>query len=251
LPAAADYSVLRRSVGYAIREMGRAGGLLARQIGGVRTLRDFPGSGRDPLQPVDAAAQRQALDLIARHFMAADSVSLPPTLQRRLAPDYSERTDAAFAGQTNLSTDYSLVTVLLEMQRALLGQLLSDGVAQRLIDSEGKALDAAQSFRLSELYDRLARELWSELDARSGDIVSPRRELQREHATRLATVLLRPAGQGRADMRSLLRQQAQALVVRIDAAQRRAGLSAEAKAHLADVSDQLQQALQARMTRPV
>ena len=38
-----------------LRDVGRAVGVLARQIGGVRTLRDFPGSGRDPLQPVPAA----------------------------------------------------------------------------------------------------------------------------------------------------------------------------------------------------
>ena len=39
-----DYSVLRRSVGFALRDAARASGILARQIGGVRTLRDFPGS---------------------------------------------------------------------------------------------------------------------------------------------------------------------------------------------------------------
>ena len=124
-------------------------------------------------------------------------------------------------------------------------------MAQRILDSEGKALQPGQAFALSELYDRLGRDLWSELDAKTGDIPAARRELQREHAARVAGSLLRPAGQGRADARSLLRQQAQGLVTRIDSTQRRPGLSAEARAHLADVADQLRQALQARMTRPV
>ena len=244
-----DYSVLRRSVNYAIREMGRAGGVMARQIGGVRTLRDFPGSGRDPLVPVDAALQRAALDALSRHYMSADAVVLSPALQRRLAPDYAERTDALFAGESGLATDFSLASMLLEMQRALLAQLMSDGVAQRILDGEGKS-EPGQAFRLSELYERLGRDLWSELDARAGDIAAPRRELQREHASRLAAVLVRPSGQGRADMRSLLRQQAQALVTRIDAAQRRAGLGAEARAHLADVAEVLRQGLSARVNRP-
>jgi hypothetical protein len=244
-----DWSVLRRSVNYAIREMARAGGVMARQIGGVRTLRDFPGSGRDPLVPVDAAQQRAALDALSRHYMSADAVVLPPALQRRLAPDYQERTDALFAGETNLATDFSLASMLLEMQRALLVQLMSDGVAQRILDGEGKS-EPGQAFRLSELYDRLGRDLWSELEAKGGDIAAPRRELQREHASRLAAVLLRPSGQGRADMRSLLRQQAQSLVARIDAAQRRPGLSPEARAHLADVAEVLRQGLTARMNRP-
>jgi hypothetical protein len=250
LTPAKDYNVLRRSVGYAIREMGRAGGLLARQIGGVRTLRDFPGSGRDPLQPVDAAQQRAALDLIARHFLAADSVVLPAALQRRLAPDFLERTDAVFAGESAAATDYSLSETLLGMQKALLAQLMGDGVAGRILDSEGKFDDPGKAFHLSELYDRLTRDVWSELDARTGDISASRRALQREHTSRLVASLVRPAAQGRADARSLLRQQAQTLVQRLDGAQRRQGLSAEARAHLADGADQLRQALQARMMRP-
>lgn len=249
LKANADYNVLRRSVSYAVRELGRAGGLLARQIGGVRTLRDFPGSGRDPLQPLAAVQQRRALDELARHYFAADAVVLPPALQRRLAPDYFERTDAAFAGEANLVTDYSPSGAVLGMQRALLAQLMSDGVAERILDSEGK-LEAGQAFRLSELYERLARDIWGELDAKAGDISTPRRELQRDHTAKLTAVLLRPSGQGRADARALLRVQAQGLLTRIDAAQRRAGLSAEARAHLADTGEQLRQALQARVARP-
>jgi hypothetical protein len=59
-----DYAVLRRSHRLcAARRGGRAAGVLLRQIGGVRTLRDFPNSGRDPLQPLPAADQRAALDL--------------------------------------------------------------------------------------------------------------------------------------------------------------------------------------------
>ena len=62
-------------------------GILARQIGGVRTLRDFPGSGRDPLMPVPArrrSARRSTCWPAA--CSRADSFVLSPTLQRRLAP---------------------------------------------------------------------------------------------------------------------------------------------------------------------
>ena len=251
LKAGADYSVLRRSVAYALREMARAGGLLARQIGGVRTLRDFPGSGRDPLQPVEAASQRAALEQLSRHFMSADAVVVPAALQRRLATDFLERTDQIFANETAAVTDYAPATQLLEMQRTLLAQLMSDGVAQRLLDSESRVAAPAQAFHLGELYERLGRDLWSELDAKAGDIPAPRRELQREHATRIAASLTRPAAQGRADARALLRAQAQGLLARLDAAQRRPGLSTEARAHVAEVAEQLRQALQARITRPV
>jgi Met-zincin len=249
----ADYSVLRRSINYAVRDAGRSAGILARQIGGVRTLRDHPGSGRDPLSPVPAAQQRQALDVLARGVLSADAFVLTPALQRKLAPDFSDRTAAVFEGGDPGSTDYSIIGLVLGMQRALLAQLMSDGVASRLLDSEGKIDRTANgapgdTFRLSELYGRLSREIWSELSDK-GDIPAPRRELQREHANRLASQVLRPGVASRADSRSLLRTEAQALLARIERAAKRPGLSDAARAHLADSADTLSQALAAKLQR--
>jgi Met-zincin/Domain of unknown function (DUF5117) len=251
LKADADYSVLRRAIGYAVRDAGRAAGILARQIGGVRTLRDFPGSGRDPLLPVAAAQQRQALDVLARGVLAADAFVLSPSLQRKLAPDYTDRAAAVFDAGDPGATDYSIAAVVLGMQRALLAQLMSDGLATRLLDSEGK-VDArsgsGSAFHLSELYTRLTKEVWSEL-GKSGDISTSRRELQREHVNRLSTMLLRPTAASRADARSLLRVEAQGLLARVNGAVKRPGLSAEARAHLSDSADSLTQALQAKLQR--
>ncbi|HSV70257.1 MAG TPA: zinc-dependent metalloprotease [Methylibium sp.] len=243
-----EYAVLRRSVAYALNDLGRASNVLARQIGGVRTLRDAPGSGRDPLQPLPAAVQRAALDVLASGLLAADGILLSPRLQRRLAPDYAERLDALVAGDGPVVTDYSLAGALLDLQRGVLGQLMSDAVATRLLDSEGKASSPAEHLPLAELYDRLFRDIWSEL--RSGqDIAAPRRELQREHVNRLAAVLVRPSPGTRADARSLLRSQSQALLVRIEATLKRASLSAAARAHLQDSAETLRQALEAKLLR--
>jgi hypothetical protein len=255
LKADADYAVLRRSINYAVRDAGRAAGILARQIGGIRTLRDHPGSGRDPLLPVPAAVQRQALEVLASGVLAADSFKLSPALQRKLAPDYNERVEALFGegGDAAVATDYSIVGVVLGMQRALLAQLMSDGVAARLLDSEGKVDRVTggkdgDSFRLSELYARLTREIWSELGT-GADIAAPRRDLQREHVNRLAAALLQPTAASRADARSLLRAEARALLTRIQTASRKAGLSAEARAHLSDSADSLGLALEAKLQR--
>ncbi|MDP1649296.1 MAG: zinc-dependent metalloprotease [Rubrivivax sp.] len=238
-----DYAVLRRSLAYAIADVTRAVGTLVRQIGGVRTLRDFPGSGRDPLQPVDAGVQRQALDLIAGAVLAADGLELSPALQRRLAPDFLERVELS------LPTDYAVPQRLLELQRAVLGYLMSDTIAARILDSVGKFDHPAEAFPLAELYARLSDEVWSELD-RGQAILQPRRELQREHVNRLAAALLRPSPQARADARGLLRAQARALLPRIEAAQRRrAGADAQTLAHLADAADTLRMALAAPLLR--
>ena len=242
-----DYSVLRRSIAYALRDVGRSAGVLARQIGGVRTVRDHPGGSRDPLVPVDAAAQRAALDALARGVFAADSFALAPALQRRLAPDYLERLDALSSGEGPVQTDYSVTGALAEMQRALLAQLMSDGVAQRILDSAGKVDRPADAFRLSELHERLTREIWSDLGG--GESTSVRRELQREHVNRLSNALLRPTSASRADTRSLVRAQAVGLLARLQAASRTGKGSAEQRAHLDDCIESLRQGLEAKATR--
>jgi len=249
LPPEQDYGVLRRSLNFAINDVARSVGVLARQIGGVRTLRDHPGSGRDPLQPVPAATQREALDVLAHGLLAADSFVVPPALQRRLAPDFQERGEALqFGTAASVSTEFSPSQRVLAMQRALLTQLMGDTVAVRILDNQGAGAVRGESFQLSELYMRLDRDIWSELRA-GGDIPAPRRELQREHLNRLAALLLRPATGNRADARGLVRSEASDLLARIKAAEGRSSLSADARAHLKDCDETLTQALSARLLR--
>lgn len=245
-----DYSVLRRSVSYALRDVQRAAAALGRQIGGVRTLRDFPGSGRDPLTPVPAAQQRAALDLLTGSLLSADSFRISPALARKLAPDFQERTDAVFEGlpDASVQTDFSLDDMVLSLQRGLLAQLMSDTVITRMIDSEAK-FQPGEAFRVSELYNRLDKAVWSELRAPRGDIAPLRRELQRQHVTYLSALLVHPGVLSRSDARSLLRVEAASLVKRLQAASRRPGLSDEARAHLVDSAETLTQALDAKMLR--
>jgi len=138
---------------------------------------------------------------------------------------------------------------LLDLQRAVLAQLMSDAVAARILDSEGKADRPEAAFQLAELYARLSRDVWSELAA-GGNIGAARRELQREHVNRMANTLLRPHPQARADARGLLRVEAQALAVRLNRAAKRAqALDAQTRAHLQDSADTLNQALSAKLQR--
>jgi hypothetical protein len=235
-----DYAVLRRSLNYALGDAARAVGVLVRQIGGVRTLRDYPGSGRDPLQPVPASLQRSALDVIANAVLATDGLKLSAPLQRRLAPDYLER------AEMGVPTDYSLPGRLFELQRAVLGYLMSEWIAYRVLDSVGKFDHPAEAFQLRELYERLTQDVWSELKA--GTAITPaRRELQREHLNRLAFMALRPAS--RVDARAVLRDQARTLIPRLEAAARRADIDADTRAHLGDSAETLKRALAAPFPR--
>ncbi len=238
-----DYAVLRRSIGYAISDVTRAVGVLVRQIGGLRTLRDFPGSGRDPLTPVAAKVQRDALDLIARAVLSPDGLSLSPALQRRLAPDYLDR------AEFGAGTDFSAPQRLLDLQRAVLGYLMSDTIAARILDGAGKFDRATDAFQLGDLYQRLSDDVWGDLGPRAA-IAPGRRELQRDHVNRLAAALLRPLG-ARVETRGLVRIQARALLTRLDGAQQSAGGHADpqTRAHLADSADTLRQAFAATLQR--
>ena len=247
-----DYAVLRRSVGYALRDAVRASGILLRQLGGVATLRDFPGSGRDPMQPVPAGQQRAALEKLVDGVLAANSFHISPALQRRLAPDFLERGDVS-AGGAPVSTDYPVESVMLDFQRQLLFALMSDGLAQRLEDSAPKLDHPAEALAPSEVYARITRALWSDADnfgaGGKGDIPVRRRELQRDHVNRLAVVLLRTPGGVRVDLRATLRAEAAGLLPRIEAARRRPGLSEASRLHLADCAETLRVALNAPMQR--
>ena len=244
-----DYNLLKRSVSYAIRDVARAANVLSRQIGGVRTVRDAPGTGRDPLAPVPVADQREALDVITNSLLSADSLRVSPTLQRKLATDFSERWEAIRGGEGSTQTDYSPSEQVLGLQRALLAVLMSDTVATRLLESSEKApVGSGRALRMPELYGRLSQAVWSELEG-SGDIVPLRREVQRDHVNRISAMLIRPGASSRADTRSVVRAQAKVLLERIRTASRRGGLSEEARAHLADSADTLEQAMSAKLQR--
>jgi hypothetical protein len=253
LLAQQDYPVLRRSLSYALNDATRAAGVLARQISGVRYWRDAPGSGRDPVQPVSAAVQREALEHIVRNFFATDSFAVTPNLQRRLAPDFQERADALARGGL-AATEFSLTQRVLGLQRTLLNHLMGDAVAARLLDTKALPVMAvatrrSDAFTLPELYNRLERDIWSELNAGSADISPARRELQRDHLSRLSERLLRPGGSPRADVRSVVYGQARSLLARISTVSSRVGLGVDTRAHLQECADTLTQALNARVLK--
>jgi hypothetical protein len=128
----------------------------------------------------------------------------------------------------------------------VLNYLMSEWVAHRVLDSVGKFDHPAEAFQLRELYDRLGQEVWSELA--SGSAITPaRRELQRDYLNRLAFMALRPAS--RVDARGIVREQARTLLPRLEAAERRKGLDAETRAHLADSAETLRRAMAAPLPR--
>src|SRR5512140_1269392 len=183
-----------------------------------------------------------ALKLLTDNIFSANSFRFPPEFMQRMGIDYLMSTGPA-------NPDFSLTNRVLALQAGALGQLMDPSVAARLLDSEPKAGNPQQILRLSDLYDTLHKAIWSELKTGS-DINLLRRNLQREHANRIASALLRPAASMPADARALLREEARSLRSEVLAAQSGRALSKEARAHLAETYSMLDEAIRAPVMRP-
>jgi hypothetical protein len=243
-----SYSILRRNFTRGLNEAGQGAVYASRYIGGLTTLRDHVGSGRAPLTPVDPGKQKAALDLIAGEIFSADSFNFSPSFLRKMTVSVFDMDDAEELGRPVPPLDFPVDQQLLAMQRKVLDALMSPMVAQRLLNNAAKTDDPKHALKVSDLYATLHAAIWSEL--RTGrDITLFRRNLQREHALRIANGLLRPAASRPADARATMRADAVALRNELEAALKRRGWSTEAKAHIAEAAAMLDEALKAPLVR--
>jgi len=218
-----------------------AANVASKYVGGVVYVRDYVGSARPSYEPVDPARQREALKLVTDGLFQPDSFRFKPEFLSRLAAD-------PFEVGVGEKANFSLAQRVLKVQTDVLDRLMGDATAARLLDSSLKTGDSKKALSVSDLYDTLQNAIWSDLKG-AGDIPLMRRNLQREHVKRLAATLTRPSGNSPADARALQRENARVLVSQLRAAQSRPGLSKEARAHIADSLNTLDDALKAQMQR--
>ncbi len=241
-----SYGVIYQSFRGATRQLGIAMELAAKHVGGVTYVRDQGGSGRAPLTPVSAAEQRRALKLLNDNLFSRDGMGVPAELATRLTPDALER---GFQPPQDAAPE----EVWLGFQKAALDRLFSDRVAGRINQAPAKLARPGEALRLSEVYDSVQATIWAELKSGT-DISTERRALQREHLRRVTASLLKPSGNGansgNADAKALHRLNAKELLGQLHSAQSSGKLSREARAHVAESESLLQEALQAKMSRP-
>jgi hypothetical protein len=169
-----------------------------------------------------------------------DSFKFRPEFLTRLAAD-------PFESGVGERASFTLASRVLVTQTQVLDRLMSDAVATRLLESSLRVADAKKGLSLADLYETVQNSIWSDVKGTS-DIPLMRRNLQREHVRRVTFALTR-ANAAPADARALQRENARALVAQLKAAEKRAGLSKEARAHLADSRNMLEEALKAPMQR--
>ena len=237
-----SYERLTRSFRSGFAQVANAAPLAAKYIGGVYTRRERAGSSKPLFEPVDAAKQREALALITKDFLGADSFRFKPELIARLGTDRLERLES----QSSLQT--SVASLVANVQRGILDHVYSPAVATRLSEVGMKVNDPKETLGLADVYDTIQDAIWSE--AKKGQETSLiRRNLQREQLRRIADVLVKPAGPWPADARSLMRENARQLASLLEKSLTKPGLSKTTRAHYADALDTLNSTLKASMQR--
>lgn len=234
-----SYERLTRSFMSGFRAVNNIAPLAAKYVGGVLTRRDRAG-GLPLAEPVPAARQQEALNLISRDFFQTHSFRFKPELLARLAQDPMDRDGPR--------QDLSVPAMVLGLQKAVLDPLMSAQTAQRLAESPLRDLAGQNSLTLATVYTRLQSDIWSEVTSgQQPDLL--RRNLQREHLRRSMDSLLRPAPTQPADVRSVQRLLLAQLADRLEQRLKAGALALETQAHYKDALGSIRAALSAHLQR--
>jgi hypothetical protein len=215
-----EYPVLRRAMDTLLGQYGITLGLAVKYVGGQYVSRNHRGQpgGRDPLEPVPAAKQREALDFLSQRAFAADAFTLPPTLLNRLAADRWTHWGLANSFSGPFRVDYNYNDRALSIQAQLMNGLLAPNLLARLREAESHS---SEPMRMSEFFDRMTRAVWGEVGSPTPGAMKAlegpgtRRDLQRLYVDRLAGMVVSPLPGTPDDARALARLQLSRLDQRI------------------------------------
>ena len=239
-----DVDQPRRAVAHALRESARGAQVLIRQVGGVVIRRQGAEAKTDPIDPLPAAQQREALTLLQQSWLRPQPLRIPSSLMRRLGPDTLDWGPSDFSSIGR--PDVSIAELQLQVQRSVLNQLMADGLADRLLDNRDRTQDReAHPLLPAELLQRLQDSIWASASITDANAAGWQRNLQREHTQRLAAMALRP-GSLRADVRAAQRNAARQLLGLL---QREPGRTPADRAHRQACLEMLRTALVAPLVQ--
>lgn len=182
-----SWARLRNAFNVLLSQYGNGAYLATAYIGGQSVARDFKGTnGRDPIVPVPGEKQREALKFAVDEILSDKAFQFSPALLRRLTQQhwYHWGNDSIFSSG---SMDYNLYDRIAAIHRIVLNQCLNAGVFSRLQNQALLVEADSKPLQISELFQSITDGVWSDLGTGSSPI---RRNLQREHLNRLATLVL-------------------------------------------------------------
>ncbi len=262
----------REAFNMLLGEFSQATYLTAQYVGALYNHRDHreDPNARPPFEPLPVAKQREAIAFLQEHVLSDKAFRFSPELLKRLAPEYWSHWGSSGSSRT----EYPVLSQVLGIQRAVLSQFLNSRVLGSIQNVELQAAEGQEVLRMPEVFDGLSQSIWSELPA-AGDsspkkveITTVRRNLQREHAKRLASIVLGPragsmfaldfasllfidtgGGSAPADAKSLARHHLRQIDGRIQAALGNSQLEIDtyARAHLEELHDQIAKVMNASL----
>lgn len=235
----------------------RSIGMMANWIGGAFVYRDKKGDpgDREPIEVVDADTQRAALAFVLEHSFRDEAYGLTPELLRYIpAEKWLDGDDwtAAFRDAT-----WPVHDRVSGLQATVLTMLMNPTTLRRVYDNEFTIDPEADAFTLPELLASVRGEVWRELSAepegeysaRRSFVSSLRRNLQREHLSRLTDLITSdPAGRPAASaVAELARQDLREILDELDEAIDRLedALDPYTRAHWADCVELIERSLEA------
>jgi hypothetical protein len=256
-------------------ELGHATMLSAHYVGGEYTCRDHRDDphGRPPMKPIDIAKQREALHLLQDEILSAKAFQFKPELLRYLAPNQWYDRNSILFFYFGDGYEFPVLQRVLSIQRIVLSHVLDPRTLRSLQEYSLQAEPGQESLQMSEVFDALTNSIWTELPGSDADLkkaeklaLSPiRRNLQREHVSRLARLVLGPkpnpwmdffififfddSRPAPADARSLARLHLRQIDTRIQrvlsAKAPSVQVDAQTRAHLEEIHDQIEKVFKA------
>ncbi|NNJ24600.1 zinc-dependent metalloprotease [Alienimonas chondri] len=233
-------------------------GMMSNWLGGVFVRRDVKGQSPDtpPLKVVDAKDQREALEFVIENSFRDDAYGLTPELLSHLTTAKwldgtgwrSAMGDSAFPVHDRVEG----------MQASVMTMLLNPTVLRRVYDNEVQVPAGEDAFTLPELLETVRSSVWTELnEVPEGDfnprkpmISSLRRNLQREHLSRLIDLSMPGSGNGAAfkPISNLATMQLKELADQLGSFLKDHGEPADAytKAHLMEAESMIRKAIDAQ-----
>ncbi|MEZ5304422.1 MAG: zinc-dependent metalloprotease [Verrucomicrobiales bacterium] len=250
-----SWAKARRGYLMTLRSQTQSLSMMSNWIGGTFINRDKKGdkNGRAPIEVVPADQQRAAVDFVLANAFRDDAFGLNPELLRHMTIDKWWDMENQFD-----SPSWPVHDAILGIQASALTALMNPSTLSDVYDNEFRIPADQDAVTLPEILQKVRDEVWSELNnipdgaqysARKPFISSLRRNLQREHLSRLIDLTnpkiatAAPASRPISDLSA-----AEIGVIRgkIEAALAKGGLDPYSDAHLREASKRIERVLDAR-----
>lgn len=230
---------------------------MANWVGGTFVHRDKKGdkNARPPLVPVPAEDQRQALAFVIENTFHDEAFGLSPELMKHLTVDKwldGDDWQSAFDDST-----WPVHDRIMGLQASTLTLLMNPTTLRRVYDNEVVIPSDKDALTLAELMKTIRDSIWSELESKPDKQFSPRepmisslrRNLQKEHLSRLIDLAMPGAGNAAAfkPIADLSQLQLRELAVEIKGCLDDCDGKADpySRAHLTETLDVIEKALNA------